>query len=72
MFEYSLSIPGSISAAWKRIMKEEAPTSQKNVPSGDDHQRRGIPMTKRVMYNDFWVIVVFPNCTCSGAKKRMI
>lgn len=64
---YSLSIPGSMSAAWKMMINEDAPTNQKNVPSGDDHHNRGMPMTKRVMYKDFCVIVVSPNCICAGA-----
>lgn len=47
--EYSLSIPGSMMAAWKRIIKPEAPTSQKKVPNGDEKRSSGMPMTKRVM-----------------------
>ena len=52
---YSLSTPGSMILACKKMRKPEAPTSQKNVPSGEDHQRRGRPMTNRPVYRDFCV-----------------
>ena len=46
---YSLSTPGSISAACPRMRHEEAPTSQKNIMNGEESQRRGRPMTKRAV-----------------------
>ena len=67
MLAYSLSTPGSINAAWKRITKAEAPTSQKNVKNGEDHHSSGRPMTNRPMYRDFWVTTWSPTCTGSGA-----
>jgi hypothetical protein len=49
---------------------DEAPTSQKNVLIGEDHQRSGRPMTKRAVYSDFCVITWSPTCIGSGAVKR--
>jgi hypothetical protein len=40
-------MPGSTTVAWPRIITDDAPTSQKNVEMGEDHQRRGSPITKR-------------------------
>jgi hypothetical protein len=37
----------AVSVIYVGERKEDGnPPIQKNVPSGDDHQRRGIPMTK--------------------------
>lgn len=52
---YSLSTPGSMILACKKMRKPDAPTSQKNVPSGEDHHRRGRPITNKPVYRDFWV-----------------
>ena len=63
-------MPGSITVACPRMRTDEAPTSQKNVPIGEDHQRSGRPMTKRAVYSDFCVITWSPTCIGSGAVER--
>jgi len=38
-------MPGSMKHAWPRMRIEEAPTSQKNVPMGEENMSRGMPIT---------------------------
>lgn len=58
--EYSLSIPGSIKHACPRIRQDDAPTSQKKVMKGDESHNKGMPITKRAVYRDFWVMTWSP------------
>jgi hypothetical protein len=41
--------------AWTTMRRPEAPMIQNMVARGEAYHKRGIPITKRPVYRDFWV-----------------